>query len=476
MPIWESRGDTYCIHEMLWLRLLSAVLLQLSAVFAADTETWKTRNIYFALTDRIARDAGDSGGGACDNLGQYCGGTFKGLQSKLEYIRGMGFDAIWITPVVENHDGGYHGYHTKNLYAINPNYGTANDLKDLISAAHDMGMFVMVDVVANHMGPGPIGDNSPAPLNQQISFHQPCEIDYSNQQSVERCQLSGLPDLNTENPAIRTLFQTWIRWLVTEFKIDGLRVDTVKHVEKSFWPEFAWASGVYTIGEVYSGDPEYLAGYQGTMAGLLNFATYYPLARFLQEKQSPQDLVNNHDQLSALFADPTTLGTFLDNHDNPRWLNQNNDISLLKNALAYVILARGIPIVYYGTEQGYGGGNDPANREDLWRSGFNTNSDLYRSISRLSAVRSGAGGLGGNDHAHLYIADNAYAFSRAGGNIIVLITNHGSGFNGQQCFGAGVAKKTWENTFGTGAYDSDDSGNLCVQVTNGEPVVLVARS
>lgn len=78
------------------------LLVQALAVFGADTTSWKSRTIYFALTDRIARDANDNGGGSCGNLGDYCGGTFKGLQGKLDYIRGMGFDAIWITPVIES--------------------------------------------------------------------------------------------------------------------------------------------------------------------------------------------------------------------------------------------------------------------------------------------------------------------------------------------------------------------------------------
>lgn len=80
-----------------------ALLLQAASVaLAADTAAWKSRNIYFALTDRIARSADDGGGDACGNLGQYCGGTFKGLEGKLDYIKGMGFDAIWITPVVQS--------------------------------------------------------------------------------------------------------------------------------------------------------------------------------------------------------------------------------------------------------------------------------------------------------------------------------------------------------------------------------------
>lgn len=72
---------------------------------AADKNAWKSRSIYFALTDRIARSSNDNGGDPCGNLGDYCGGTFQGLEGKLDYIRGMGFDAIWITPVVASTQG-----------------------------------------------------------------------------------------------------------------------------------------------------------------------------------------------------------------------------------------------------------------------------------------------------------------------------------------------------------------------------------
>jgi alpha-amylase len=274
----------------------------------------------------------------------------------------------------------------------------------------------MVDVVANHMGNAAISDNRPSPLNDASSYHSSCKIDYSNQTSVENCQIANLPDLNTQSSTIRTLFQTWIKWLVTEYGFDGIRIDTVKHVEKNYWPGFVSAAGVYAIGEVFDGGPDYLAPYASVMPGLLNYAIYYPMNNFFQQKGSAQALVDMHNEVSSKFPDPAALGTFLDNHDNARWLNAKNDVTLLKNALAYVVLSRGIPIVYYGTEQAYAGGSDPANREDLWRSGFNTNSELYKALSRLSSARKAAGGLAGNDQVHLYVASNAYAFSRANGN------------------------------------------------------------
>ncbi|QKX63894.1 uncharacterized protein TRUGW13939_11066 [Talaromyces rugulosus] len=456
---------------------LTAFLLPLaSIVLAADVDAWKSRNIYFALTDRIARSSDDTGGSACGDLGDYCGGTFQGLQSKLDYIQGMGFDAIWITPVVANIPGGYHGYWAQDLYSINSNYGTADDLKSLVSAAHKKGIYIMADVVVNHMG-SPTSDNKPEPLNQDSSYHSDCTIDYSDQNSVENCRIAdNLPDVNTQSSEIRTLFQTWISWLVKEYQFDGLRIDTVKHVEKEFWPDFSSAAGVYTIGEVWDGDPNYLAGYSSALDAVLNYAIFYPVNNFYQQKGSSQDIVDMHDQISSLFPNPSALGTFLDNHDNARWLSQKNDESLLKNALAYVILARGIPIVYYGTEQSYAGGNDPANREDLWRSNFNTDSSMYKAISLLSAARADAGGLADDDHVHLYIADSAYAWSRADGKLIVLTSNSGSGSDSTHCFDSKNPGGSWDNTFGSGTYTADESGQLCIPISNGEPVVLVAKS
>ncbi|CAO2653598.1 Nn.00g030090.m01.CDS01 [Neocucurbitaria sp. VM-36] len=463
---------------MLFINLFLTIFFYFtSLITAADTNAWKSRSIYFVLTDRVARTSGDAGGSSCGNLGNYCGGTFKGLESKLDYIQGLGFDAIWITPVVANSAGGYHGYWAQDLYSVNSNYGTAADLKSLVTSAHSKGIYVMVDVVANHMGQAAIADNRPAPLNQSSSYHPACDINYSDQNSIEECRIANLPDLNTESSEIRSFLNTWIKWLVTEYSFDGVRIDTVKHVEKDFWPGFASAAGVYSVGEVWDGNPTYLVEYAKLMPGLLNYATYYPMNNFYQQTGSSQALVDMMDTVKNTFPDPAALGTFLDNHDNPRWLNQKNDQTLLKNALAYVILSRGIPILYYGTEQGYSGGADPANREDLWRSGFNTNAALYQAIKKLTAARKAAGGLAGNDHTHLYVASNAYAWSRAGGNLVVLTTNAGSSSNAQHCFNTQKANGRWTNTYGDGAaVAADGSGNICVSITNGEPVVLVAST
>jgi alpha-amylase len=347
----------------------------------------------------------------------------------------------------------------------------------IIKINTNQGFYMMVDVVANHMGYANISDDSPSPLNQASSYHPECDIDYNNQTSVENCWISGLPDLNTQSSTIRSLYQDWVSNLVSTYGFDGVRIDTVKHVEQDYWPGFVNATGVYCIGEVFDGDPNYLLPYASLMPGLLNYAIYYPMTRFFLQQGSSQDMVNMHDQIGSMFPDPTALGTFVDNHDNPRFLSIKNDTALLKNALTYTILSRGIPIVYYGTEQAFSGGNDPANREDLWRSGFNAQSDMYDAISKLTYAKHAVGGLADNDHKHLYVADTAYAFSRAGGNMVALTTNSGSGSSAQHCFGTQVPNGRWQNVFDEGngpTYSADGNGQLCLNVSNGQPIVLLS--
>lgn len=167
----------------------------LALVEAGDTNFWKSKSVYQLLTDRFAQSSGNNG--ACTNLSQYCGGTWKGVENHLDYIKGMGFDAIWISPVVDNLDNGYHGYWARNWEKVNDHFGGEDDLKALVKAAHSKGIAVMVDVVANHSGP--IGDdfNQLYPLNKAEHYHSDCQIvHWDNQNEVENCRLADLPDIN----------------------------------------------------------------------------------------------------------------------------------------------------------------------------------------------------------------------------------------------------------------------------------------
>ncbi len=112
----------------------------------------------------------------------------------------MGFDAIWISPVVTNRDGGYHGYWASDIYGINQHFGSEQQFRQLVEACHSRGMYVMVDVVANHMGE--LGQNYSQmhPFDRAEHYHDYCIISDSdfatkNQQRIENCRLASLSDL-----------------------------------------------------------------------------------------------------------------------------------------------------------------------------------------------------------------------------------------------------------------------------------------
>ena len=129
-------------------------------------------------------------------------------------------------------------------------------------------MYLMVDVVVNHMvsSADPPDYSNFSPFSTQSDFHSECFItDYSNQTNVEQCWLGDknvpLVDLNTEDDNIVSTMNSWIKGLVSDYSIDGVRIDTVKHVRKDFWPDFVSSAGAFTIGEVLHEDPSYVADY-----------------------------------------------------------------------------------------------------------------------------------------------------------------------------------------------------------------------
>jgi len=395
------------------------VLLAILALgLSANTAAWRGKTIYQVLTDRFWRT--DNSTAPCKNLGDYCGGTFVGLMRKLDYIVGMGFDAIWISPMVDNTPGGYHGYWARNWYQVNSNFGTKQDLINLVNAAHAKGLWVMLDVVANHVGPVGFDYSQIVPFNNNSNYHAYCQIqDWTNQWQVENCRLADLPDLAQEDPTTRQLLLNWVKDVVQTYKFDGLRIDTVPEVPKDFWSQYNQNSGVFTLGEVFDSRMSYVAGYQGPVDGVLNYPLYYTLRNVFQQGQSMNQIQTYYQQSSSLYPDPTVWGNFIDNHDNPRFLYQNGDKIAFKAALAFTLSAVGIPIVYYGDEQAYGGGPDPNNREQLWTN-FDTNSDIYQYIKTILTFRKKTQ-FYNNTQIQRWSDDTFYAFTR--GNIFFAFTN-----------------------------------------------------
>lgn len=387
---------------------------------------WRNQSIYQVITDRFFNGdaSNDSAGGrhAPGRPWAVHGGDFAGIVAKLDYIRALGATALWISPVLLNGCGAYHAYATTDFYRIHPAFGTKEELQNLIREAHRRGLLVIGDVVVNHGGqwvdsgdegwpdfrkpPGGYAlrmreGKRYAPPFDHVALGVPLEEifntngrteEWGDPQQVELGELMGLDDFRTTSPYIREkmreIYTHWIR----EIGFDAFRIDTAKHVEMEFWDgwcapmrEAAKAAGhdhFFIFGEVYEDSDEKCGLYTGRMAGgsfkmdsVLDYPLYYKIEGLFAKATSPTNLVEKrHAAITKNHYDPAShmaLVTFLDNHDRPRFLAAAGATpKRLEVALAFLHTARGIPCLYYGTEQDFNGGNDPFNRENMFDGAF----------------------------------------------------------------------------------------------------------
>ena len=401
------------------MRAITFLLFVLLSTYITSKtkDEWKTRSIYQILTDRFART---SSTGSC-SLSQYCGGNYQGIINHLDYIQGMGFNAIWISPIVENYAGSYHGYHLTNLYNFNTNFGTEDDFKNLITQCHNRDIWVMVDVVANHVGPVGTDYSQVYPFNSADHYHDYCDItDWTNQWQIENCRLSGLPDLKQENDWVTQTLLDWISNLISTYNIDGIRIDTIMEVPQWFWDKFRSSAGVFQIGEAFNGDINYVADYQNHLDSVFNYPLYYTIQSSFCG--SFTNLEGYWFNSRPIYPAPQYVATFVENHDNPRFLNRCNDRSKFTNAAIFSLLWEGIPVFYYGGEQYYAGGADPNNREPLWDN-YNTGTELYRLLGVTNNLRTSKS-IWNYDIIQRYSDDNFYAFTR--GDVLACFTNTNS--------------------------------------------------
>ena len=424
-------------------------LLLLSAIYCKSKEEWKSRSIYQLLTDRFARS---SDTGHC-NYSQYCGGNYRGLINKLDYIKGMGFDAIWISPIIENTEGSYHGYHFTNLYNLNYHFGSEDDFKELVKTCHSKDIWVMVDVVANHAGPVGTDFGRINPFNRAEHYHDWCEINnWRNQWEVENCRLCGLPDLKQENDWVTQKLLEWIHDLVQKYNLDGIRIDTIMEVPKWFWDKFRASAGVFQIGEAFDGNPGYVADYQNHLDSVFNYPLYYTIkSSFCGSFRNLEGYLFN---TRSVFPAPEYMATFVENHDNPRWLHDCGDRAKFTNAVIFSLVWEGIPVFYYAGEQYYAGGADPNNREPLWDN-YNTKSTLYQLLGKANALRKKVQ-IWNYAITQRYANDNFYAFTR--GNVLACFTN--------------VQSSQYTITY----HDFKDGDKLCNVLYDGDCVTVSGRN
>ncbi len=278
---------------------------------------WRDRVIYQIVTDRFAN--GDPSNDGADgiapdptDLRRVQGGDWRGILDHLDYVEGIGANAIWISPIVANVPrlevgDGYHGYWASDFTTLNPRFGTLEDLQMLIAAAHQRDIAVIIDVVPNHAGrvfdydldDDGEGDAGQATLpTYRLAPYEPVVFSFAprlfsdaatgatllltaehfHRRGIGDLSIpeerrygdfpEGLRDLDTESPAIEAaLIETWVYW-ASLLDLDGFRIDAVPHVDRAFWPRFCTAlrarlaaegkTNFYLMGEVFETDVERL--------------------------------------------------------------------------------------------------------------------------------------------------------------------------------------------------------------------------
>jgi glycosidase len=360
-------------------------------------DDWRRRLFYSLMLDRFAIAAPQRQGQGFVRFNPDCalsahGGDLAGLHARLDYLQELGVGALILSPLYINAADGYHGYHALHLLGVDPRYGTLEDVRALVRAAHQRNILVLFDVLVNHIADvvswqqtdaGLHGrfrfdleaQASPPPLPVELSdpgfFHSPdCEG------LIEAPLFGFLEDWRTEHSFVRKHLITHLKYWISTTDVDGFRFDAVRHVELDFWQQclrelrdYCQVIGkpnFFLLGEhaghlsqdvgVYSRD----AGF----SGMIDYPLYYRLrAVFAEATASPASLADYLDYEVFAYRDSRYNLAFLDNHDTTRFRHHAEDHTADEEtayrrhlcALAWLILGPQLPCIYYGTEQEFNG-------------------------------------------------------------------------------------------------------------------------
>ncbi len=312
------------------------------------------------------------------------GGDVKGIVNSLDYIKDLGFTAIWINPILENdmETYSYHGYSTTDFYKVDPRYGSNESFKALCKKAGEKGMKVIMDMIANHCGLDhwwmqdlPSGDW----INQWPEYTETnhkktvildpyaSKIDYK--QFFDGWFVPSMPDLNQRNGSMAKYLIQNTLWWIEYSGISGIRMDTYPYPDMYFMSD--WTKAVMDeypnfniVGEEWVTRPTIVSywqkgkenhnGYDSYLKSLMDFPLQNALVTSLnKEKTWASSWTDLYETLGQdyLYPDPNNLVVFPDNHDMSRIYTQvNEDFEKYKLALTYIATVRGIPQIYYGTE------------------------------------------------------------------------------------------------------------------------------
>lgn len=326
------------------------------------------------------------------------GGDLQGIRGHLDYFTQLGVTALWLTPVLENNspdgkDGSstYHGYATTNYYRVDPRFGTNEDYRQLIADAHAKGLKVVMDMIFNHCGfehpwvkdlPSRDWLNVPEWLSGkeedkakylQTSYKltpvlDPYAAEVDKRETVDGWFVPSMPDLNQRNPhVIKYLIQNSVWWIET-VGIDGIRMDTYPYADReamALWMKTLEREypNFNTVGETWVTEPAYTAAWQkdsklssinSYLKTVMDFAFYDRVNMAAREETDDwwqgMNRVYNTLCYDYLYANPSSVLAFIENHDTDRFLRNGTDTLALKQALALLLTINRTPQLYYGTE------------------------------------------------------------------------------------------------------------------------------
>ena len=333
------------------------------------------------------------------------------------------------------------GYWTTDPTQLNPHFGSGDDLKALSQAVHDRGMYLMVDIAVNGFAStsndisseGLNTDaNKPLLFKNTDNYHPSCNIQWGNHTSEEVCWLANsgvyLMDVNQENEEVANTLKSWVSGYVSEYSIDGFRIDASKHMSKQFQHDFCETANTFCMGEVAGDNTELAASYMGDggIDSVFGFGMQNAMVKTFTNGQTMDVLAGYIDKTKS-YPDPSVVGAFLDNQDLPRFNSLQSDKTQVYNAIVATFLWGGIPTIYYGLEQDMAdGASDPHNREALWLyNNYATDGETYQRIKNLNEIRSKLGSSNNKWHSAvgstLTQQSNDIAIQREGA--LIVLTN-----------------------------------------------------
>lgn len=486
----------------------AAVTVTQRAKTAGDFD-WDEAIIYFAVTDRFFDGNGSNNEGVNkDGSLSYHGGDFAGLNQKLDYLKGLGVNTIWITPIVENSDTttekdgaiiestGYHGYWASDFTKLNSHLGTKEEFSALLEAAHARGMKIMVDVVINHAG-YETAEYFNSLLDGVTMIR---DADNTVSGSDIYASLSGLPDFVTEDETVRNQLIQWQTDWMDQYDIDYYRVDTVKHVDGTTWSAFK--NSVTKANPAFKMTGEYAgAGYANTadelgtgrMDALLDFDFNGFAADYLTGNISSVE--TQLEKRNSAINNTAAMSSFINSHDEDglvyllqkeKGLSAEEAQKLLKVAATLTITAKGQPVIYYGEEIGQAGENNypyQTNRYDFdWDALADQQADsnsMYNHYKTMLAIRNEYTSVfarGSRQSVMMSDTDKYNVFTRSDGTVTLYVgTNLQSEAQTLQIPVSKKAGSIYKDLYSGATYEVGADGTIAVSIpaaADGGTVVL----